>query len=213
MGLKVIFMEPLPLRRIFLRRYSHGNNCPNNQYGCLSGFVPAGLPDEQFAFLVDKDGYRRFPDPPKIDHGDPSWPTRCERCGREFGPDDAWQVHQEQVFRRADTGELVPGTRNFPEGAIWYDEGGFYSRQGWVGPDGKTLIAKCPGGHDWCIDSRASNCTMKDDNVHRCWVRHGNPRDGTIHVDKNGNTCAAGAGSIQTGNWHGFLHNGEFVTC
>jgi hypothetical protein len=50
---------------------------------------------------------------------------------------------------------------------------------------------------------------MKDDNIHRCWVRHGRPEDGTLHVDKAGNTCRAGAGSIDTGKWHGFLHNGE----
>ena len=49
---------------------------------------------------------------------------------------------------------------------------------------------------------------MPGDDVHRCWVRHGRPEDGTLHVDKNGQTCAAGAGSIQTHNWHGFLHNG-----
>jgi len=81
-----------------------------------------------------------------------------------------------------------------------------------TGPDGRTLIVRCPDGHDWIIDSRASNCTKKDDNAHWCWVRHGKPEDGTLHVDKNGNTCAAGAGSIDTGKWHGFLHNGELHT-
>jgi len=58
------------------------------------------------------------------------------------------------------------------------------------------------------IDSRASNCTLPDDNVHKCWVRHGEAPNFT--VDKNGATCAAGAGSIQTSNWHGFLRNGVF---
>jgi len=63
------------------------------------------------------------------------------------------------------------------------------------------------------IDSRASNCTMPDDNAHRCWVRHGRPEDGTLHVDKNGLTCAAGGGSILAGNYHGFLHHGHLVEC
>ena len=54
---------------------------------------------------------------------------------------------------------------------------------------------------------------MKTDNVHKCWVRHGRPEDGTLHVDKNGKTCAAGAGSILTSKWHGFLHNGHLVPC
>jgi hypothetical protein len=57
---------------------------------------------------------------------------------------------------------------------------------------------------------RASNCTMPNDMLHRCWVRHGNPP--MITVDKNGPTCGAGAGSILSGNWHGFLRNGELVT-
>jgi len=49
--------------------------------------------------------------------------------------------------------------------------------------------------------------------VHRCWVRHGRPEDGTLHVDKNGVTCAAGAGSIVAGNFHGFLHGGFLTSC
>lgn len=59
----------------------------------------------------------------------------------------------------------------------------------------------------------ARNCTMPDDTTHKCWVRHGRPEDGSLHVDKNGHTCGAGAGSIDTGKWHGFLHNGELVEC
>lgn len=75
----------------------------------------------------------------------------------------------------------------------------------------------CPDGHHWYIDNRASNCTKKDDDVHRCWVRHGRPEDGTLHVDKSGNTCAAGAGSIDTGtlarlpSQRDFAHMSNFV--
>jgi hypothetical protein len=32
-----------------------------------------------------------------------------------------------------------------------------------------------------------------------------------VHVDKAGATCTAGAGSIIAGDWHGFLHNGQFT--
>jgi hypothetical protein len=77
--------------------------------------------------------------------------------------------------------------------------------------DHRSLIVKCPDGHEWMIDSRASNCAMPNDNTHHCWVRHGRPEDGTLHVDKSGNTCAAGAGSIETPKWHGFLHNGHLT--
>jgi hypothetical protein len=82
-----------------------------------------------------------------------------------------------------------------------------------IGDDRRSLVVKCPDGHDWMIDARASNCTMKDDNLHHCWVRHGRPEDGNLHVDKNGLTCAAGGGSIDTGKWHGHLHNGELNPC
>jgi hypothetical protein len=68
-----------------------------------------------------------------------------------------------------------------------------------------------PNGHIWDVDGRASNCDMKEDRTHRCWVRHGDPPN--VHVDKNGHTCHAGAGSILSGNYHGFLHNGELTNC
>lgn len=43
---------------------------------------------------------------------------------------------------------------------------------------------------------------------HKCWVRHGDPKTGSVHVDKDGVTCGAGAGSILSGSYHGFLHGG-----
>lgn len=76
------------------------------------------------------------------------------------------------------------------------------------------LHVMLPDGHMWNVDGRASNCTMKDDKTHRCWVRHGEPPN--LHVDKKGHTCSAGAGSILSpleGHWHGFLHNGELIQC
>lgn len=80
-----------------------------------------------------------------------------------------------------------------------------------TGPDGRQLWVVLPNGHVWCIDGRASNCTMPDDDEHRCWVRHGSPEDGTLTVDKAGHTCKAGAGSILAGNYHGFLEDGALV--
>lgn len=43
---------------------------------------------------------------------------------------------------------------------------------------------------------------------HKCWVRHGDPRASNVTVDKNGDTCSAGAGSILAGDYHGFLQAG-----
>jgi hypothetical protein len=109
----------------------------------------------------------------------------------------------QSIYKNADTGEEVASDQ-LPIGAMWYvqpEDQPYYP----AGPDGRTLYVKTPGG-DWCVDYRASNCTMPTDNEHRCWVRHGVPP--LITVDKNGHTCQAGAGSIWMGSYHGFLQNG-----
>lgn len=140
---------------------------------------------------------------------DPVWPVACEHCGAAFNEANSRRSSGSRtIMKRADTGEEMPD--KLPVGAVfendWVADIPSYRR----GPDGRVLIVVTPGGH-WEIDSRASNCTMPTDNEHRCWVRHGRPEDGSLHVDKNGHTCAAGAGSIICGNYHGFLHNG-FLT-
>lgn len=75
--------------------------------------------------------------------------------------------------------------------------------------DGPNLHVILPNRQPWNIDSRASNCTMPYDYTHRCWVRHGEPPN--VTVDKNGLTCAAGAGSIMAADYHGFLQNGALT--
>lgn len=120
-------------------------------------------------------------------------------------------------FHRPDTGEVFDRLADCPPGAMW-DAAPWYVVAGSKGGyllgganehDGRWLVVRLPNGHDWCIDSRCSNCTLKDDNTHRCWVRHGDPPN--ITVDKNGVTCAAGGGSIQSGDYHGFLRDGELT--
>jgi hypothetical protein len=109
------------------------------------------------------------------------------------------------VYRCLSTGE-ERDTTELPIGALtWYDDGAAYK-----GPDGHSIMCKLPDGKTWYIDSRATNCTMPNDSVHRCWVRHGTIGD-RLTVDKNGNTCAAGAGSIATDKYHGFLRDGKLV--
>ncbi len=103
------------------------------------------------------------------------------------------------------SGELEPGCM------YWAEEGtgdAIHTAQTWDNFTGPALMVVCPNGRHWNIDSRASNCTMPDDKLHRCWCRHGEPP--MITVDKNGLTCAAGGGSIIVGDYHGMLQNGEF---
>jgi hypothetical protein len=109
-------------------------------------------------------------------------------------------------YRRLDTGQRIYG--RLPAGAL-YVARSRKLRDGWEckGDDGLNLVCVTPG-EPWYIDARAANCTKVADFSHRCWVRHGT-LGGCIHVDKDGNTCSAGNGSIQRGAFHGFLHQGE----
>jgi len=129
------------------------------------------------------------------------WPLACG-CGYQFDERNR-QTFVDSIYRRSDTGEEMT-LREAGPGAMW--DAHWYP---WKGSDGRSLIVRCPNGEEWAIDGRASNCTLKEDDVHRCWVRHGEPP--RITVDKNGPTCAAGAGSIQAGDYHGFLRDGAFT--
>ena len=151
-----------------------------------------------------------------------------------YGPPEEGHYHRLFDVRRADTGEILLRDtyfiHNVPPGAMWWE----HYVEGWFpkGPedhhpqsvpeyrkhptdpsflfaDGPCLCVMTPGGI-WRVDSRASNCTLPYDYDHRCWVRHGEPPN--VTVDKSGGpTCAAGAGSIQCGTYHGFLVAGELT--
>jgi len=109
-------------------------------------------------------------------------------------------------YRRLDTGKRVYG--RLPVGALYAAPTKRLSNgQVCTGEDGLSVVCVTPGGR-WYIDARAANCTRSGDFSHRCWIRHGTIGE-SIHVDKEGDTCSAGNGSIQCGKFHGFLHEGE----
>jgi hypothetical protein len=212
--IKIFFLVPTDRERRWLRRFSFSTTraCSKKPYGCDAMFE-IGEAD----ILYTKEGYidatgRNMP--PKADQ---RWPKTCSACGRPFDDKDEYQLFTKQIYIRESDGFRCT-LADAPPGGCW-DAWWISDRRkdvptgcGYmIGPDHRSLIVKCPDGHEWMIDGRASNCTLPNDNTHHCWVRHGRPEDGTLHVDKNGNTCAAGAGSIQTPRWHGFLHNG-FLT-
>ncbi|MDA8332768.1 MAG: hypothetical protein M0027_16480 [Candidatus Dormibacteraeota bacterium] len=161
------------------------------------GNVPARL-------VAHSDGVKVWEEdlPPMPSSKDSHWPIACS-CGYRFADDDAWQVFGEPIYRRRDNRELTT-LRDAPDGAMW-DAFWLDHRKG---DDGLSVMVRCPGGGDWWIDGRASNCTMPKDQEHRCWVRHGEVPN--LTVDKRGKTCGAGGGSIIAGKYHGFLRNGEF---
>ena len=92
--------------------------------------------------------------------------------------------------------------------AVWMHGSGLKCPY-WNNCDGRHLVVVLPNRETHDVNGRASNCTMPDDKTHRCWIVHGDVENMT--VDKNGETCQAGAGSIVRGGWHGFIRNGEFV--
>lgn len=139
----------------------------------------------------------------------PHKPAGCERCGAPIDPKASmsmgWHRRYNTVSGKPEPGDIFFLERHKP---------GEWCYAGWTNCDGMHLHAICPNGQHWDIDSRASNCTLKDETTHRCWVRHGDPRKGElVHVDKAGHTCAAGAGSIVAGDFHGWLHSGFFTAC
>jgi hypothetical protein len=97
---------------------------------------------------------------------------------------------------------------NLPVGACWYQSceiGGCP----WTNCDGRHAIVRLPGRQAQDLMWRASNCGSPQDREHRCWVVHGELPN--ITVDKDGLTCTAGAGSIVTPEWHGFIRAGSAV--
>lgn len=209
MGIKVFWLEPTDRVRLKLRRYVGGSKCDASGTGYHNAEFPLGERTQRLGALHESGRhYLGSWSPDEAEFANhPDWPPRCA-CGYEFTESDDRQVFQDGIYRRADTGEDTT-LRKAPPGAMWDAWWFGKSRQG---ADGICLVVKLPpDGHDWLVDGRASNCTMKDDNEHKCWVRHGDPRTGNVHVDKNGHTCAAGAGSIATPKYHGFLHNGHLT--
>lgn len=221
MGIKVFWCEPTDRRRLWLRRYERREGsertCPT---GRLSIHNARAFYKDEPARYQDSRHRRRLTMPtaraPR--HADPRWPVQCEACEYRFTARDYWQVFQELIYRLPD-GREAP-LDELPVGAMW---NAWWLNDWYAGPDGLSLMVRTPGG-DWLVDGEASNCTDPavkhpkteggktwHERTHRCWIRHGDPRTGQVHVDKNGPTCAAGAGSIAIGGYHGFLHNGELT--
>lgn len=136
------------------------------------------------------------------------WPTRCDACG-DVAPAEAHRYIMQRRLYDTASGSPEPGDLFLAD--CWQRYGPGQTCAYWDNCPGQHLYAVLPNGHHWDVDSRASNCTLPQDRAHRCWVRHGDPP--AVHVDKEGHTCAAGAGSIAVPGYHGFLHHGAFTSC
>lgn len=215
---KTYWIDPTDDVAVGLRRYAADHQAAAG-WTCAEGWHDALVfTGVEPAIWKDTDGRRSLDLRPPVAHDDPRWPATCSRCDYRFTDTDRWQEWQELLYRRADTGEVVT-TRSrglsdapdappaAPPGAMW-NAWWMPDTPAWRGPHGMSLMVRLPDGHDWLVDAEASNCTRPGDRAHKCWVRHGDPRTGPVTVDKDGETCAAGAGSIASANYHGFLHGG-----
>lgn len=155
----------------------------------------------------------RFPLDAELDYPEPKPESKaCPKCN---GLAEFSSAGSRRVMVRLDNGQEIDRVTKHP-GACYEERQPYYDRRTRAkrtGPDGRVLTVICPDGRPWTIDSRASNCTMPQDNDHYCWVRTGSPETGDLSVHKDGHTCGAGAGSIDTGSYHGFLREGVFVSC
>jgi hypothetical protein len=187
--------------RAYLRLY-WGDDCPNCDSHGSPGYHNAMVRLGDTEKLDDWS----FMGEPRDHLGDPRWPTKCDHCGKVAPADATRQVFRDHIYDTP-SGKLEPGCLYWADWYRSHDAGGgcvFHDNC-----DGRHLMATLPNGCQWDIDGRANNCTMKEDRSHRCWVRHGEPPN--VTVDKNGATCSAGAGSIQAGDYHGFLTAGIFT--
>lgn len=196
-----------------LRRYARTEDSAGCPGGYHQSLTYLGVEPATYTY---RDGRRYLASQSMLDHADPRWPAGCVSCAYLFLDADHWQMWQEGLYRRADTGQLhvlhqsapadALSAPSAPPGASW---DAWWMGDWCKGPDGMCLMVRLPNGRDWMVDSEASNCTRKGDRSHKCWVRDGDPRLANVTAGKSGgDTCAAGAGSIQAGDYHGFLNAG-----
>lgn len=136
------------------------------------------------------------------DYSEEDFPSVCSKCRKPRG---------DAKLKRALSREPIFNTKSEspePGDMFWFPDwlGDCFD---WDNCDGKHLKVILPNGDEWDVDGRATNCTMPNDRKHRCWVREGTPPN--VHVSKKGPTCGAGAGSIASGKYHGFLRHGKLV--
>jgi hypothetical protein len=197
-NVKCFMIEPTDRARRFLRRFTYRSNapCPVNSWGHEAS---VRIEDAPLEGLTERGSY--FGDAGGVQHSDRRWPKKCEACGAyKFKNGDEWQVTQERIYRRQDTGEECT-LRDAPTGAMWYadwmSEGMDASLTGpgtFKGPDGRCLYVMVPGNHPACLDGPATNGPG--------WTRTGTPPDVT---------ASPSIWADAPTGWHGWLRDGELI--
>lgn len=192
--IQCFMIEPTDRLRRKLRRYASGKK--RGKCSAMpgpEGYHNASAPfDVAPAVWTEHDGFKSYSggsdDAPPRD--DPRWPTSCV-CGYIFQDADEWQLFNELLYVRKDTGEELT-LRDAPPGAMW--NAFWYPPAFGHGPDGLALMVMTPAG-EWHIDGESSNGPG--------WTRTGTPPLVTARP------------SILIGNnrYHGFLTDGRLEEC
>lgn len=110
-------------------------------------------------------------------HDDPRWPTQCQRgCGYAFTEEDRWQLFTRRLFRRGDTGTEATW-EDLPPGAM--QDADWLHYPYCQGPDGASLMVKCPNWLDWHIDGPARK--GDEEPRYHAWARTGTPPRITVN--------------------------------
>jgi hypothetical protein len=209
--IKCFMIQPTEFMQVSLRRYNGERKCGQSGMGYCNESV---IIEPQILSNLDPDIYGSGIDKGDYSREDPRWPVLC-KCGCEFGPDDKWQVNRDLLFKGLPSEpEKLFTHREAPAGAMW--DGTWWTGKG---PDGMCLYVRLPGGHDWNIDGKASNCDLAHED-HYCWCRIGTPPNITVTKGpySGQKTCSQGAGSVlidkgTPSEYHAMLQDGELREC
>jgi hypothetical protein len=206
MGWPCYWLEPSGRVALGLRRYSHRGGSGSSVFDCGAGNHDA------FAWRGATAPERRGTAAAAVDHADPAWPARCQRCPYAFIPGDQWQEWEEPILLGAGRAWIWHTGFGAPPGCAVAGPGamrdGWWLPGNWKGPDGIGLIVRCPDpdspdsprAHDWIVDGPAASGGR--------WTRTGNPHDPpTLTV-----TPSIAAGDpARPGYYHGFLTAGQLT--
>jgi hypothetical protein len=117
--IQCFMLKPTDRVRLKLRRYNMGTKYATNDRfaeDCPGG--PMDGHDASVLFLapdganswpgrLDADGYAQSYEDVAPPRDDPRWPSMCGQCGKALDPRTHWQVFQELIYRRTDTGALM----------------------------------------------------------------------------------------------------------
>lgn len=171
--------------RLSLRRYASGKLCSTSGHGIHDASTAIGT-----APIVIGERGTWHVDAEELPHTDPRWPAACT-CGYRFEDGDAWQLFQDRLYRREDTGALLT-LREAEPGMLW--DASWFVEMGWAGPDGRSLVMRLPGNGEWTIDGPSQNGPG--------WERTGEPPRITVRPSILSYPSTAGPG------YHGWLTDG-----